>query len=408
MKLSPPTRPSEPLAASGITPPGATRLPEATRRRGAKRRLGLRHWYALLVLLPTALAAVYFFAFAADIFESESRFLVRNRAGGGGSAPAMMDAAGGRTGGLANVFAAARPGVEESRAVVSYLDSHAVITALGRDLDLAAVWRRPEADALARLWWEEPQLEWLLWYFRRRVAVEFDAETGVLRLRTHAFRPDDAQALGQRLLALSEDLINTFSARSIADTIRAAQADVVTAEGRVLASREAMIAFREREQAFDPARTAAGAIDTIGRLEALLAQTRAELQERRSFMRADNPQIGVLNNRIAALQQQIATERGRMTRGQEALTQQVAGMERLELERVFADRQLASATASLEEARSNALRQQVFLVRVADPQLPEYPLYPRASFNTLTIFVSLSVLFGIGWLLVVSAREHAA
>jgi capsular polysaccharide transport system permease protein len=169
-----------------------------------------------------------------------------------------------------------------------------------------------------------------------------------------------------------------------------------------------MIAFREREQAFDPTRTAAGAVETIGRLEALLAQTRTELEERRRFMRADNPQIQVLQNRISALQQQIATERSRVTRGNEALTQQVAGQERLELEKLFADRQLASATATLEEARSNALRQQIFLARIADPQLPEYALFPRATFNTLTIFISLSVLFGIGWLLVVSAREHAS
>jgi capsular polysaccharide transport system permease protein len=114
----------------------------------------------------------------------------------------------------------------------------------------------------------------------------------------------------------------------------------------------------------------------------------------------------MLQNRVAALQGQIASERQRVTRGDEALTQQVASYERLELERQLADRQLASAVTSLEQARSDALRQQVFLVRVADPHLPEWPLYPRGTFNTFTVFISLSVLFGIGWLLVVSAREH--
>jgi capsular polysaccharide transport system permease protein len=375
-------------------------------RRAQRPGLGLRHWFALLVLLPTLLVAGYFYIVAAPIYESEGRFLVRNRGGGGG--PSMMDAGGSRGGAIAGLFAAARPGLEESRAVVSFLDSHAAVAAMQRDHDLVGIWRRPEADRLARLWWEEPQAEWLLWYFRRRVHVVFDAETGVMQLRVHAFRPGDAQALAQAILQASENLVNTFSERSIADTVRAAQDEVTKAEQRVLAAREGMIAFREREQAFDPTRSAVGALENIGRLEAGLAQARAELQERRSFMRADNPQIQVLNNRIAALQQQIATERARVTRGQEALTQQVAGFERLELERTFADRMLASATASLEEARANALRQQVFLVRVADPQLPEYPLYPRATFNTLTVFVSLSVLFGIGWLLVVSAREHAS
>ena len=142
-------------------------------------------------------------------------------------------------------------------------------------------------------------------------------------------------------------------------------------------------------------------------MQAQLTQARTELQEKRAFMRVDNPQIQVLQNRVAALQAQIATERGRVTRGDEALTQQVAGFERLDLERQLADRELSSATASLEAARSEALRQQVFILRVADPQLPDWPLYPKAVFNTLTVFVSLSVLFGVAWLLIVSAREHA-
>lgn len=408
MKLSPPTRPSESLATSGLEPP-VGRLPEPPGRRRQRRGLGIGRWFALLVLLPTLVAATYFYVIAAPIYESEARFLVRGRTGGsGGAAAALEGAGGGRGAALAGLVAGARAGGEEARAVLAYLDSHAAVSALRAEADLVEIWRRPEADRLARLWWEEPQLEWLTWYFRRMVRTVFDSETNVLTLRVHAFRPGDAQDLAERLLRLSEGLVNQLTERSAMDAIRAAQEEVEKAEQRVTAAREAVIAFREREQAFDPTRSAAGAVETIARLEAALAQARTELEERRRFMRADNPQIQVLQNRIEALAQQIATERGRVTRGQEALTQQVATQERLELEKLFADRQLASATASLEDARANALRQQVFLVRVADPQLPEYPLYPRATFNTLTVFVSLSVLFGIGWLLVVSAREHAA
>jgi len=357
------------------------------------------------VLVPTTILAAYYAFVAAPIYESEARFVVRNRGpvASAGSAAALE----GRGGGMAGAFAASRPGMEEARAVLAYLDSHAVVAAVRRDTDLVALWRPPAADALARLWWAEPQAEWLLWYWRRRVAAEFDPETSVLRLRVQAFRPEDAQVLAQRLLQASESLVNTFTARSIADTLRAAQEDVEKAEARVLAAREAVIAFREREAAFDPQASAAGAMASIAALNNALAQARAEFGERRAFMRPDNPQLQILQNRIASLQLQISTERQRVTRGDEALTGQVAAYERLDLERMLADRQLASAVTSLEQARSDAIRQQVFLVRVADPHLPEWPLYPRGVFNTFTVFLSLSVLFGIGWLLVVSAREHA-
>ena len=77
MKLSPPTRPSEALAASGVTPPASFQTAPAPRR-AAPRRLRMRHWFALLVVLPTLLVAGYYVGFAADIYESEARFLVRS------------------------------------------------------------------------------------------------------------------------------------------------------------------------------------------------------------------------------------------------------------------------------------------------------------------------------------------
>jgi capsular polysaccharide transport system permease protein len=365
-----------------------------------RRRFGTLGWFILLVLLPTALVGGYYAGYAADIFESEARFQIRGRGASAGI--------GGGIGAIAGMPASLRSGGEESQAVRNFVDSHDALDGLRRKLDLVEIWRRPEADQIARLWWEEPEAERLLRYYRRRVQLTYDIETGVSTLRVMAFRPTDAQSIAQELLRMSEELVNRFSYRSIEDAMRGARQDVATAEARVLAAREALAAFREREQAFDPTQSAAGAVQRIQGLEQSLAQARAELQERRAFMRPDNPQIQVLNNRIAALSAQIATERGRVTRGDEALTQQVAGYERLQLEREFADRQLASATASLEQARSDALRQQVFLLRVSEPNLPQRATYPLGVFNTVTVFLSLSVLFGVGWLLVAGAREHAS
>lgn len=392
MKLSPPTRPSEPFTATGIGPVAAR--PAARPRKSA----GPMRWYALLVLLPTLLVGTYYTFVASDIYESEARFLVRGRqAPSGGSTLASMISG----------AAAMRPGSEEARAVSEFIDSHDAVSQLREKLDLTDIWRRPEADRVARLWWEDPDAERLLRYYRRRVSVDYNIETGISTLRVLAFRPGDAKEMAENLLRMSEALVNRFSERTIQDALRVAQEEVTLAEQRVIAAREALAGFREREQALDPTQSAVAALENISRLEAALAQARADLQERRSFMRADNPQIQLLQNRISALTTQIAAERARTTRGQEALTQQVSGFERLTLERDFAEQQLASARASLEQARSDALKQQVFLMRVVEPHLPQRALHPKGLFNTLTVLVSLSVLFGIGWLLIAGAREHA-
>ncbi len=399
MKLSPPIRPSETLPASGVEdqrlPP---RLPPKRRWRRSLVPQTVKGWYMLLVLLPTLLVGTYYATYAADLYQSESRILVRGR-GAQGAAGA---------GGIVAAVTGGRGGMDEARAVAAYIDSLDALAGLGRSLDLVAIWRRPEADLVSRLTSEDPAAERLLRYYRRRVTVSYDVETNITTLRVLAYRPGDARDIAEALLVLSENLVNRFSARTAADTIRVAREEVEIAERRVTAAREALNNFREREQALDPTRSAGAAVENVSRLEALLAQTRAELQEKRAFMRPDNPQIQVLNNRIAALVAQVGAERARSTRGEEGLTQQLSGYERLQLEREFAERQLTSAISSLENARADAQRQAVFLMRVVEPNLPERASHPRGRFNTITIFAGLTILFGIGWLMVAGAREHAS
>jgi capsular polysaccharide transport system permease protein len=406
MKLSPPIGRSDTLPGTGVDAGAPPRRAAARRIAAASwRPRGPMAWFALLVLLPTLLVGAYYAVMAADLYQSEARFLVRGR--GGASAGAAGGIAGMLAGG-GNAGAALRPGAEEARAVGDFVDSLDAIAGLRQRLDLVGVWRRPEADRISRLWWEEPEAERLLRYYRRRVTIEYDVETGITALRVLAYRPGDAREVAEALLGMSEALVNRFSARTSEDTLRVAREEVQIAERRVVTAREALTSFREREQALDPTRSAGAAVETIARLDGALAQARAELQEKRSFMRPDNPQIQVLNNRIAALSAQIGVERARLTRGGETLTQQLSGYERLQLEREFAERQLSSAIASLETARADAQRQQVFLMRVVEPNLPERALFPRALFNTLTVLVGLAVLYGIGWLLVAGAREHAS
>jgi len=404
MKLSPPIRPSEAASTSGVDRP----LPRERQR--PRRNLfallrpkGVIGWFVLLVLLPTAIVAGYYAAYAADMYEAEARILVRGRPGasGGGGAGGIASILGGSAGAL-------RPGAEEAQAVTSFVDSLDAVAGLSRQFNLAEIWRRPEADIVSRLWYEDPEAERLLRYYRRRVTVTYDLETSIVTLKVLAYRPDDARGIAEALLGLSEDLVNRFSARTSEDTLRVGREEVAIAERRVVEARAALTAFREREQTLDPTAAVGSAVQTIGRLDAALSATRAELQEKQAFMRRDNPQIQVLNNRIAALQAQIATERQRRTSGDETLTQQLSGYERLQLEREFAERVYSSAIGSMEAARADAQRQQVFLMRVVEPNMPERATFPKAMFNTITLLVGLTVLFAIGWLIMAGAREHAS
>ncbi|MFC3125385.1 capsule biosynthesis protein [Pseudoroseomonas globiformis] len=394
MKLSPPTRASD-AALSGSARPVPAR--PATRSSPLARALWKRRFYLLLVVLPTLLAGLYFYGFAAGQYVSEARFIVRSKQdnSGANALGAMIGAAG------------FKQSNEESLAVRDYLQSHDALQALVRDTGLIELYRRPEADLLARLWLADPPAELLKFYHGGMNAVVNDATSGITTIRSRAFRPEDAQRIAAEQMRLSEEFVNHLSASARAETLRVANEELGRAEQRVIDSQVAVTEWRQREQALDPTRSAAIGIEGIGSLEGSLIAARAELQEKSAFMRPDNPQIVLLRNRIASLQSEIGEQRRRLTLGGESLPTQVARYERLLLEREFADKQLASATVSLETARLDAQRQQLFLARVVEPNLADYPLYPRAALIILSLFAVLSILYGIGWMLVAGIREHA-
>ncbi len=366
----------------------------------------LRKPFLLLVILPTLLAALYFYAVAAPQYVSEARFVVNSRSS---DANAQMSAMRGLAGAALGGFGGAASG--EANSVRDFLTSLDAVMEADARLDLISLWRRPEADFLARLWDTEPEL--LTRYYNSMVNVTLDPTTNVTTLRVRSFRPQDSLTLAEALLESAEALVNRLSERARNDTLRLAQQEIDIAERRVLESRSAMVRFREQERDLDSAGTAQAAVALRGQLEAALAQARAELTERLQFMRPDNPALQVTRNRIEALERQIVAERARHTDttavvDNAVLSRQLAAYERLMLERQFADQQLASATASLESARVEAQRQHLYLARIVQPNLAVYPLYPRKLTNLASIFVVLAIAYGIGWLLIVGMREHAA
>jgi capsular polysaccharide transport system permease protein len=400
MKLSPPIT----LSEAEYGPMGRPQEPKRQRWfNGVWRKP-----FFLLVILPSLLTAGYLYIVAASQYVSEARFVVSSRGGGTDIAAqmaGMRGLAGAALGGFGGGAASS-----EATSIRDFLTSLDAVTQAHSRLDLISLWQRPEADPLARLWRSEPEL--LARYFNAMVNVSLDPMTNVTTLRVRSFRPEDSKVLAEELLQSAEALVNRLSERARNATLQIAHQEAEVAERRVQEARASLVRFREQERELDSAGAVQSAVALRGQLEGQLAQTRAELTERLKFMRPDNPALQATRNRIEALERQITAERSRHTEGaasggEGVLSRQLAAFERLMLEREFADRQLASATASLEAARVEAQRQQIFLSRIAEPNLAVYPLYPRKLTNLASIFVGLSIAYGIGWLLIVGMREHA-
>ena len=156
---------------------------------------------------------------------------------------------------------------------------------------------------------------------------------------------------------------------------------------------------------FDPVREAGAVIEIIAKMNSDLAQLKASLSEI-AVNSPGSPKYGGIRARIGSLEEQIQKQRALIAGGDSTMAPKIAAYEELMLRRDLEVAAYQSALTTLEQARQDAQRQQLYLERVAEPNLADYPLYPMRGLSTLA-FLGFSLC--IYWILKVfgfAAWEH--
>ena len=373
----------------------------AVRARG----LWARHkWITMFVFLPTLIAAAYLYLIASDQYVSEAHFTVRSQAAGSSSSSSSSSGGiGGLLGGGGSLA-----GYGDSMMVADYLQSHDAVEALQKRLDLVALFRRPGTDFLSRLSIARPTPEFLFKYYQGQVQVLFDQDTGITTMTARAFRPADAYAITSQLLHLGERRVNEMNVRAYGDAVALSKRQLDEAERALRAVGTRVTSFRQTEREVDPAGAASAQIGLVTQLQGNLAAARAQLQTTSQLIGNNNPQAEALRKQITSLEQQIGTQNARLTGNNNAIASGLGTFEDLQTQRTLLQQRYASNSSAYEQARLQALRQQLYIVRVVNPNLPVKSIYPRRFVSVLTILVVLFIVYSIGWLIVAGVREHSS
>ena len=360
-----------------------------------------RRWFMLLVVLPIAIVAGYLFLIASDQYETEAHFLVRSQnvsevvPGTGISAALSM-------------VTGSSAAQSEAMSVADYLTSHDVVDTLRREDKLVERFQRPGVDWLSKLMTADPAPEKLLKYYRKQVKVHHNTETGITTLDVRSFTPQDSYDIARKLLVLGEHRVNILNDRSYSDAIKSAQIQLNRAEAALQASQVQLTQFRKTRGDIDPEASGRAQIGLVTNMQAQLSAARAQLSAMGGMISASSPQYRAVAGRVAALQAQVNAQQGRLTVGSRAIANDVSSYQGLDLRRQFLAKRYEAAAASLDKARDQALRQQLYLVRVVDANMPVKALYPERFRILGTVIVALLLAYSIGWLIVAGVREHAA
>jgi len=371
-----------------LTPAKPSRMRVLTRR--------LDRVFVVTVFLPTLLAAIYFGLLASDVYISESRFVVKN--------PQRSTETG--LGALLQGTGFQRS-QDDTYSVRDYVLSRDALRELDEKLQVRDAFSRPDialTDRFAGLGWDK-SFEAFFRYYEDHVSVDYDTTSSISVLTVRAYSASDAKKINDLLLQMGERLVNNLNIRSREDLIQVATQEVKIAETNAKAAALALSAFRSNRGVFDPTAQSALQLQGVAKLQEDLIAAEAQLAQLRQVA-PSNSQIPPLVTQVEGLRRAMAAQTGKVVDGDSSLSSKAPAYDRLALEKTFADRQLGSALLSLETARSEAQRKQLYLERLVQPNLPDMALEPRRTRSVFMVFLAGLMMWGVVSMVVTSVKEH--
>lgn len=358
-----------------------------------------RRWFLLVVVLPTLLAVLYYGLIASDIYISESRFVIKSPDQKRSQSSTLANLV--QTTGLSG-------GQEQTSEVLTYIRSRDALKALEKSADVRDKFSPRNADFLSRFPGplSDGSFESLFKYYGKRVDARLDNEAGTAIIKVEAFTAEDAYLINRQLLELSETLVNRLSSRAQSKGIIEAQRQVDLATQRARNARIALGRYRNAQSLIDPSKQAGGVLEIANTMVGERAALQAQLDTMQRLT-PNNPSISALRNRINAISNQIASQDSRVMGNNTGIASKLGGYENLFVEQEFATESLTAANTALVQARAEAQRQQFYLERVVDPNIPDTPLLPKRFLSVLVIFAAATCLYFIAWMFMIGVLEHA-
>ncbi|WP_071333971.1 hypothetical protein [Burkholderia contaminans] len=352
--------------------------------------------FAATVILPTAIATLYFGLIASDVYVSESRFVVRSasRQTQTSMVSALLQ---GTTFGKAQ---------DDTYSVIDYIQSRDALRELNQHNYIVDAYSR-RGDFVSRFHsWIDNSFESLWKYYGQHVVtVDFDSASAITTLQVRAYTAQDAARINSTLLDISEHLVNRMNERAATDTVQFAQAQVELATAKAKDAAAAMATYRNSHTVFDPDKQSALQLQQVTLLQNQMLAARSQLLQLLAIS-PQNPQIPVLKTNIAALEAQIKDATGNVAGGKGSLSDKAAAYARLQLDSQFADKQLGSAMSALENARAEAQRKQLYLERLVQPNTPDVAIEPKRLKRIFEVFAVGMIVWGVLSLLLAGVREH--
>ena len=351
-----------------------------------------------LVILPLALAAIYYGVFATDRYVSSAQVVVRQDGGNPGAAVP----------GLATLLTGTNPASrEETLYLREYIVSMDMMLLLEDRLHWIEQYATQRSDIFFSLN-KDADREDLLKYYQRMVSAHYDETTGLLRVEVQAFTPELSEQMLRTILEASEHFVNEVSHSIAREQMNFAKGELATARANYAERKTELIDFQNVNKVLDGGNTAQNRATIIADLEGQYTKEQAVLTEMQYKLRPDSPQVKQQKQKVNAITQQLAKEKRLLVSSPNGSQLNVVAsrFQQLTLDAGIAEESYKTAVAALDNARIEASKKIRTLVTVVSPNTPQLALYPERLYNLATILLGLLMLYGITRFILASIEDH--
>lgn len=356
-----------------------------------------------MVIVPMALAIVYFVVLASNRYISSAEVVVHKIGSDSGSDSAQLSGlaalmgGGGSTGGNSS----------ETLYVKEFIVSQDMLNELQNKLH----WRQHYQGRMGDPWYYLPadaSQEQVLKYYQRMVTARFDQTTGLLTIQVQAFDRAFADQTVATIISASDRFVNEISHRLAREQVNFAEIELERSRLNFREKQKAMLDFQADNNVLDAQQAAADSNSVISGLRAQLTKENAALRAMRVSLNEDSPQIRRLKIQIEALQQQIVSEERQLIANSAngKLNVVASRFHGLELDTGIAEDSYKASVASLQSARISATKKLRSLVVVVSPNMPDEALFPRRLYSLFTILICLLLIYGITEFVIATINDH--
>lgn len=344
------------------------------------------------------IVVIFYYTFiAADRYVSNVSLSVKST---DGSSPISLS-------GIESLVGVASSSTEDIKLLREYIKSFDMLQKLDEKINLRSLYEKQKIDLFFRIY-SSTSKESYLKYYRDRIHILFDDATGLLNVAVESFSPEDARIISAAILEESERFINEISHNIAREQLRFAQGELESAKQKYKDAKNELLAFQNEYGVFDPqslAKTKAGFITEI---ELQISKKETELNTMRSYLNDNAPEIVALKAELRAHKEQLEKEKSKVASNasQDKLNDVVAQFEALYLNLSFAEDVYKTAITAVETTRIEIGRKAKQVVVIQSPYVPDSAAYPKKMYNIITIFVILTLIFGVVRLVRAIIDEH--